>query len=257
MLIERLQAEWRTRGGDHHADSLIKVTSDGLTLGAGTILFGRSQGGPLTDEARLQALLTTAYGPAAARDAFAHVELAGRRWLEGKTGRASLHLALARLPRLAQPEQAAKRLFMADHFMRAGVTPESILDVLTNGPATEPAALKAYNPDQPRVPAGDGRPSGRWSSDPGDQSEVSTSQAANCATGVLAPPAWNAGAVAALLNAGKIDWLHSSGASALIRSSHWDCSRLGSPDLRPRSAMFSCPPIWGFASRGRSRVSRD
>ena len=92
---------------------------------------------------------------------------------------------------------------MADHFMRAGVTPESILDVLTNGPATEPAALKAYNPDQPRVPAGDGRPSGRWSSDPGDQSEVSTSQAANCATGVLAPPAWNAGAVAALLNAGK------------------------------------------------------
>ena len=47
--------------------------------------------------------------------------------------------------------------------MKAGVAPRSVLAAL--GAPPEPADLdRAYNPDQPRVPAGNGRPSGQWTS---------------------------------------------------------------------------------------------
>ncbi len=47
--------------------------------------------------------------------------------------------------------------------MKAGVSPRTILAALGGAPA--PADFdRAYNPDQPRVPAGNGRPSGQWTS---------------------------------------------------------------------------------------------
>jgi hypothetical protein len=47
--------------------------------------------------------------------------------------------------------------------MKAGVAPRTILEAL--GPTPAPADLdRAYDPDQPRVPAGNGRPSGQWTS---------------------------------------------------------------------------------------------
>jgi len=71
------------------------------------------------------------------------------------------HHALAGVGRLDDPREDSRRLFIADGLMKAGVPPTTILAAL--GDAPPPDALdRAYNPDQPRVPAGNGRPSGRW-----------------------------------------------------------------------------------------------
>ena len=47
--------------------------------------------------------------------------------------------------------------------MKAGVPPRTILEAL-GAPSTQADLDRAYNPDQPRVPAGNGRPSGQWTS---------------------------------------------------------------------------------------------
>ena len=53
--------------------------------------------------------------------------------------------------------------------MKAGVAPRTILEAL-GAPPTQADLDRAYNPDQPRVPAGNGRPSGQWTSgDWGDE----------------------------------------------------------------------------------------
>jgi len=209
LLIERLRHEWRDHAGDSPVDTVVKVTAGGLRLGAGTILVGPDSCGQPNahpaDDLRLRALLATAYGVAVASEALAHIELAGRSWRQGDTGRADLHIALARLPQLERPQKTAERLYMADGLMRAGVLPQEIIGVLAQSEAASLAALKAYNPDQARVPAGSGRPSGRWTVDPsGPSSGVSTSTEDCAPAATLAgAPAWDAGAVTALLNAGR------------------------------------------------------
>ena len=85
-----------------------------------------------------------------------------------KRALALTHLALAGVGHLNDPREDARRLFIADGLMKAGVPPATILAAL--GDAPPPDALdRAYNPDQPRVPAGNGRPSGQWTS--GDWSD--------------------------------------------------------------------------------------
>jgi hypothetical protein len=80
---------------------------------------------------------------------------------EGDAPLALTHLALAGAGRLTDPRDDARRLFIADGLMKAGVAPATILAAL--GDAPPPDALdRAYNPDQPRVPAGNGIVSGRW-----------------------------------------------------------------------------------------------
>jgi hypothetical protein len=74
---------------------------------------------------------------------------------------ALVHLALSRTERLAEPEADAKRLFLADALLSAGAAPAHILTALGVG-ASVPGALSKYSPDQPRVPAGNKRISGRW-----------------------------------------------------------------------------------------------
>ena len=201
MLIERLRREWSDHCEDSRIDTLIKVTADGLRLGAGTILVGpdpRVRPEVPSDDLRLRALLATAYGVSIAAEALGHVQLAGHCWLEGKIDRAELHIALARLPRLNHPEQTAERLFLADGIMEAGIQPEEILSVLSENESTQ----KAYNSDQPRVPAGSGRPSGQWTASSNSTSEPPPPSSEDCAS-VVAGPAWDGSAIEALLNGGK------------------------------------------------------
>jgi hypothetical protein len=74
-----------------------------------------------------------------------------------------MHLALATLGRLPRPRDAARRLFLADKLLEAGSEPETILRALDLDP--DEVLTRAYNPDQPRVPAGSGRESGQWTSE--------------------------------------------------------------------------------------------
>jgi len=82
---------------------------------------------------------------------------------DGNAPLALTHLALAGLGRLDEPSEDARRLFMADGLMKAGAPPSAILAALGAQPS-EASLERAYDPDQPRVPAGNGRPSGQWTS---------------------------------------------------------------------------------------------
>jgi hypothetical protein len=140
-----------------------RFDKDSLVLGSGTVL---AKGVSTADDedARLKALLTVAYGAAEACEALGHVKAATARWREGDKSRAELHLALSGLGRLECSAEAARRLFLADALLSRGASPDAILAALDPG-APPASALLKYSPDQPRVPAGGGRPSGQWTAE--------------------------------------------------------------------------------------------
>jgi hypothetical protein len=163
LQVEQLRTQWRA----HHAAVQIREALDfeaeGLVLGAGTVLAKTDAGSTSSEDGdgRLEALFSVAYMRPLPRQALAHVKAAAARWREGDENLAGIHLALSRLGRLDQPDEAARRLFMIDGLMRAGVPAAAILDALDfAGSAAAP--MRKYSPDQPRVPAGAGRTSGEW-----------------------------------------------------------------------------------------------
>lgn len=162
MLVEQLRQEWRARRAPQNFQEALCFKAERLELGAGTVLAKTDAGGAHSDQ-RLTALLSVAYGPTVAANALGHVRAAIARRKAGDAAAADLHLALSRLNRLRRPEDASRRLFMADGLMRGGVSPDAIMEVLWEA-ASEGANLVKYSPDQPRVPAGSGRASGEWTS---------------------------------------------------------------------------------------------
>ena len=104
---------------------------------------------------------------------------------EGDAPLALTHLALAGAEALTEPHNDARRLFIANGLMKAGVSPQAIIEAL-GAPSTRADLDRAYNPDQPRVPAGTGgRPwtSGDWDDDTGDADDASAPPGAeNAAT---------------------------------------------------------------------------
>jgi hypothetical protein len=145
----------------------MEITSEGLALGAGTILAkaSRDRGGDpklaLHNGPRGMALLATAYERPIALHVLAKIERACKLWNEGEKALAHIHLARLGLPLC--DEQCALRLFAADELLESGVTPRVLLEAQGFDPA--PLTFRKYSPDQPRVPAGNGRESGRWTSD--------------------------------------------------------------------------------------------
>ena len=130
-----------------------------LTLGAGTRLA--KLGAPL-DEPRLAALLTSAHGGPIESMRLRRVRRAVETWRDGDRALALTHLALSRLSKLADPSEGARRLLLADSLMNAGVAPEVIVAGLTDDATSGGPPAAKYSPDQPRVPAGNGRESGQW-----------------------------------------------------------------------------------------------
>jgi len=128
---------------------------------------------------RAVALVSVAIGRPLDPSAATHVRRALANAREGDAPLALTHLALAGAGRLDDPREDARRLFIADGLMKAGVPPATILAALDDAPP--PGALdRAYNPDQPRVPSGNGRPSGQWTS--GDWEDEGGSDDASTAT---------------------------------------------------------------------------
>jgi len=162
MLVETLRADWSARGADACVFALPEFADGALTLGAGTKLADASARDRETEADRAVALLSVALGRPLDEAQRAHARRALARAREGDAPLALTHLALAGVGRLDDPREDARRLFIADGLMKAGVPPATILAALDAPP---PDALdRAYNPDQPRVPAGYGRPSGQWTS---------------------------------------------------------------------------------------------
>jgi hypothetical protein len=153
----------------------MEITGEGLMLGAGTVLakMSRDRGGmprhAAYDEPRVMALLATAYERPGETFVVAKLTRACELWNEGEKALAHIHLAHTGLP--ICNEGRALRLFAADELLESGVTPQVLLEAQGFDPAT--LGFLKYNPDQPRVPAGSGRESRRWTSDGGGGSEGS------------------------------------------------------------------------------------
>jgi hypothetical protein len=175
MLVETLRADWAARGTNARVSALPEFDDGALTLGAGTKL-AEARGDPRNESAeceRAVALVSVMLGCPLDPSAATHVRRALMKAREGDAPLALTRLALAGAGRLTEPREDARRLFIADGLMKAGVPPRTILAALGDAPAPADCE-RAYNPDQPRVPAGSGRESGQWTSGDG-QAESSVS----------------------------------------------------------------------------------
>jgi len=150
MLLDTLRADWAARGTSARVSAPPEFADGALTLGAGTKLAEAR--GERRDEAaeseRAVALVSVAIGRPLDPSAATHVRRALTKAREGDAPLALIHLALAGAGRLDDPREDARRLFIADGLMKAGIAPRTILEAL--GAAPKPADLdRAYNPDQP------------------------------------------------------------------------------------------------------------
>jgi hypothetical protein len=168
QAIADLQKQWRERERFRRLHAHLSLEKEGVVLGANTILAKRNNDGALdSNEARTFTLLAVAYGNPVDRSVLGKIDRASEHARAGNEAMAAMHIALAGLPVLRDPEDAAKRLFIADGLMEKGIAPRDIWTALEFDPAPLDALTK-FNPDEPRVPAGSGRPSGRWTREGGD-----------------------------------------------------------------------------------------
>ncbi|MGA2492026.1 MAG: hypothetical protein ABSF67_03645 [Roseiarcus sp.] len=165
MLLETLRADWAARATHARVSALPEFAAGALTLGAGTQLAeARADRRDAAAEGeRAVALVSVALGRPLDASAATHVRRALARARAGDAPLALTPLALAGAGRLTEPHEDARRLFVADGLMKAGVSPSTIVAAL-GAPLTQSDLDRAYNPDQPRVPAGNGRESGQWTS---------------------------------------------------------------------------------------------
>ena len=162
-----LDQAWSVERQRRHFFETITFTETGIALGRGTLLIPAHKtvlGKKLVFDgqtSRILALLTTAYGGAVSPTAVSKMQRASDLWQRGETALAQIHLTLLGLPRL--DEDGAHRLFLANLALQCGASARDLMKALGFDPAFP--GLEKYDPDQPRVPAGNGRESGRWGSD--------------------------------------------------------------------------------------------
>jgi hypothetical protein len=164
VVSDVLEREWGVRRGTASLDQVMRFGAEGLVLGAGTVLWPSNppvQGEEFERlERRLRALLAAAHLRPVALSGLAHVQKA-LVWREsGEDALAAMHLALSGLDRLGRPAQDAKRLFLADQLLTAGLDTATLLRALDV--RSLPPTLAKYDPDQQRVPSGSGLTSGQW-----------------------------------------------------------------------------------------------
>jgi hypothetical protein len=165
--LRKLQTDWQAKGRFRGLHARMALEKDGVVLGAGTVLAGRDTDGALAldgEDARILTLLSVARGAPVAAGVIDVFRRASHHAAVGDEAMASMHVALAEFPPLSDPEDSARRLFIADGLLVAGVEPRDIWRALEFDPS-EFNALEKFDPNQPRNPAGDGRASGEWTRD--------------------------------------------------------------------------------------------
>lgn len=186
-LVEEHSNRWREFGRFRGLHASLSLEKNGLVLGAKTVLAKRGRDGSIAvdgEEARLLTLLTIAYGHPVPSSLLGTIHKASKYARAGDECMASMLIALARLPKLRDPGDVARRLFIADALMDDGISPRDIWTALDLDPASLDEFEKFYNPDEPRVPAGSGRPSGEWTGEGGTvDSRVPTGVAARTLSG--------------------------------------------------------------------------
>lgn len=192
MLAHRLSKAWADRRGATPLDAIMRFTNEGLVLGAGTVL-ARSGGAAREvsinpGEPRLSALLTAAHLRTPTALALNHISRAAEAWRRGEDALAAMHLTLSGLDRLLRPEADAHRLFLADGLLQSGVAAAAIVTAVESGAGEDERLSKLYNPEQPRVPAGNGLQSGRWTAGDFGPAKAQAEVNPSTVTPVIRPP---------------------------------------------------------------------
>lgn len=132
-------------------------------LGAGTRLARTDRGRIVPeDRDRALALLAVAAGRPVSAAALAPIDKAAEDWRRGNRALSNIRLALAGLPRLDHDDAAAE-LALGGRMLDAGVAPSALIDALAAYvPTFRADGLSKGYVNQLRVPAGNGRESGRW-----------------------------------------------------------------------------------------------
>jgi hypothetical protein len=165
VLDQQLPGELRARGRVALIYPAMTFTTEGLVLGAGTILIpveGLCRLRLKGREAKVLALLSAAYGRPVAPAALENIERATEAWSEGDPCLAHIHLAHSGLQPLQDLALQWHRLFMADCAMKHGAAPGAVFRALHLDAHYIDLVEKLYNELEPRIPGGSGRISGEW-----------------------------------------------------------------------------------------------
>jgi len=197
--IEHLQKQWRESVSLRGFQASLSLEKDGLALGTTMLLARHNETGALEiegEETKLLTLLSVAYGRPVDASILGAVHRASKHACAGDEAMAAMHIALAGLPRLADPADAARRIFIADGLLAMGVRPHDIFAALGFDPAPLDVLGKLFNPEEPRNPAGSGRVSGEWTSEAEEAIETAVEAAARAASRLAPIAARAASAVA-------------------------------------------------------------
>jgi hypothetical protein len=170
LLIEELEKARKERERTVPIDRVPAFRDDALVLGAGSVLLAagdspeRPRGVGGADEARLLVLLSAAYNRRIGAEVLGHLRRAEARWRDGDLALASVHLALTGLGSLPSPRESSRRLFLAGCLIDSGWSTDTVLKALDLEVGSD-QLRRVYNPDQPRVSAGNGRESGQWTAE--------------------------------------------------------------------------------------------
>lgn len=159
--IDFLRKQWKEEAAYRPFHPYLHIDDDGLTLGAGTRLAPMIEDGAGASvlalsgqEERILALLSLAYRKRVSIKVIEFIKRASLHWKNGEKTLAHFELAYAQLPRFASRDEA-KHLFYAEGLLSAGVSPRALMRSRDLDPRE--LDLVKYSPDQPRVPAGNGR----------------------------------------------------------------------------------------------------
>ena len=173
VSASEVREAWKVRTGRTPIESTMALTADGLLLGAGTVLAnwrpGRQNGLdlPIGGEQRLLALLSIAYGTGVSPGVLGNIRRAASDWSQETPCLAHIHLARSRLPALPAGEAAPFRLFAAARLLDDGMNPRELLKQCGIDTANLDLLKAGYNPAELRLPAGNGRESGEWTTGAG------------------------------------------------------------------------------------------
>jgi hypothetical protein len=134
---------------------LMRLTNEGLLLGRGVLLAKMDEDGLCIEEDRILTLLAVAQGDEVPQPTIRAIDRASNHWRSGDKALAAIYLAQISLRRI--DEEDGERLALAAALLDAGMSAKELRLKI------QPRAKK-YDDNQPRVPAGSGRESGRWTS---------------------------------------------------------------------------------------------
>ena len=182
--IEILRKRWDEHFSLLPFHSAVEINDEGLVFGAGTVLarmtrdrFGEPVLAVDADEERFLALLLAVYGRPVPREIIKYVARASDQWRRGDKCLAHIELAFARLPRLESREDGY-RLFLAEALLEETFSPRRLMRELGVDPNTN-AFRKGYDPNEPRVLAGNGDVSGQWTKGNNGSGNSGTKQGAD------------------------------------------------------------------------------